>query len=169
MKKWLFTAALLLLFAALIGCGRKKQENAPQKETQKEPETVGEILLEDFEQYRKENPEAGVQETADHLLSNPIIQFGGATMTVEEGLLTGFNNAEITGFDEGVMFAPMIGSIPFVGYVFSLPEKADTEAFIQLLTDNADPRWNVCTQADETITGKAENMVFFVMSPAKFE
>ena len=83
-------------------------------------------------------------------------------------MLAGFNNAEITGFDEGVMFAPMIGSIPFVGYIFTLPDGADTEAFLQLLTDNADPRWNICTEADETVTGKAENMIFFVMSPAQF-
>ena len=55
-------------------------------------------------------------------MSNSIIQFMGGTMPVEPGLLTGFGNTEITGFKEGVMFAPMIGTIPFVGYVFVLED-----------------------------------------------
>ena len=67
------------------------------------------------------------------------------------------------------MFAPMIGSIPFVGYVFTLEEGADAAAFMQTLTDNADPRWNVCVEADETVVENADNMVFFVMCPAQFE
>ena len=106
---------------------------------------------------------------ADAILANPIIQFGGATMEVEAGLLTGFGNAEITGFNSGVMFAPMIGSIPFVGYVFELEDGADVDAFMQTLTDNADPRWNVCVEAEETVVENADNMVFFVMCPAQFE
>ena len=191
MKKCLIFIGLMVLTLSLTGCGRKAEETpkesappqnnvetteAPQSETQIEQgtdvgltgETVGKILLMDFEQYIQENPDVSAQEMADHILANSIIQFSGTTMAVEEGLLAGFNNAEITGFDEGVMFAPMIGSIPFVGYIFTLPDGADTEAFLQLLTDNADPRWNICTEADETVTGKAENMIFFVMSPAQF-
>lgn len=191
MKKCLIFIGLMVLTLSLTGCGRKAEETpkesappqnnveateAPQSETQIEQgtdvgltgETVGKILLMDFERYIQENPDVSAQEMADHILANSIIQFSGTTMAVEEGLLAGFNNAEITGFDEGVMFAPMIGSIPFVGYIFTLPDGADTEAFLQLLTDNADPRWNICTEADETVTGKAENMIFFVMSPAQF-
>ncbi|MCI5584682.1 MAG: hypothetical protein MR383_03895 [Lachnospiraceae bacterium] len=191
MKKCLIFIGLMVLTLSLTGCGRKAEETpkesappqnnvetteAPQSETQIEQgtdvgltgETVGKILLMDFERYIQENPDVSAQEMADHILANSIIQFSGTTMAVEEGLLAGFNNAEITGFDEGVMFAPMIGSIPFVGYIFTLPDGTDTEAFLQLLTDNADPRWNICTEADETVTGKAENMIFFVMSPAQF-
>ena len=191
MKKCLIFIGLMVLTLSLTGCGRKAEETpkesappqnnvetteAPQSETQIEQgtdvgltgETVGKILLMDFERYIQENPDVSAQEMADHILANSIIQFSGTTMAVEEGLLAGFNNAEITGFDEGVMFAPMIGSIPFVGYIFTLPDGGDTEAFLQLLTDNADPRWNICTEADETVTGKAENMIFFVMSPAQF-
>ncbi|MGN0288285.1 MAG: lipoprotein [Lachnospiraceae bacterium] len=191
MKKCLIFIGLMVLTLSLTGCGRKAEETpkesappqnnvetteAPQSETQIEQgtdvgltgETVGKILLMDFERYIQENPDVSAQEMADHILANSIIQFSGTTMAVEEGLLAGFNNVEITGFDEGVMFAPMIGSIPFVGYIFTLPDGADTEAFLQLLTDNADPRWNICTEADETVTGKAENMIFFVMSPAQF-
>ncbi|MGN1315216.1 MAG: hypothetical protein ACI4VG_09450 [Lachnospiraceae bacterium] len=163
MKRRITMIGLVMLLAAvLLGC-RSKVDN------EQVPETVGQILLADFEQYRTENPDCSAQEMADHLMSNSIIKFSPLTMAVEEGLLTGFNNAEITGFQEGVMFAPMIGSIPFVGYVFTLEEGADAEAFIRLLSESADPRWNICTEAEETVTGKAEDMIFFVMSPANFE
>lgn len=132
-------------------------------------DTVGTMLAEEFHALKAENAAITAQEMADAILANPMIQFGGATMEVEPGLLTGFGNAEITGFENGVMFAPMIGSIPFVGYVFTLEEGADVDAFMQTLTDNADPRWNVCVEADETVVENADNMVFFVMCPAQFE
>lgn len=132
-------------------------------------ETVGTLLAEEFHVIKAENAEITAQEMADKILANPMIQFGGASMEIEEGLLTGFGNAEITGFNNGVMFAPMIGTIPFVGYVFTLDEGADVDAFMQTLRDNADPRWNICTEAEETIVENADNMVFFVMCPAQFE
>ena len=132
-------------------------------------ETVGTLLAEEFHAIKAENAEITAQEMADKILANPMIQFGGASMEIEEGLLTGFGNAEITGFNNGVMFAPMIGTIPFVGYVFTLDEGADVDAFMQTLRDNADPRWNICTEAEETIVENADNMVFFVMCPAQFE
>ena len=132
-------------------------------------DTVGSMLLEEFHALKAENTAITTQEMADAILANPMIQFEGATMEVEEGLLTGFGNAEITGFTDGVMFAPMIGSIPFVGYVFALEDGADVEAFMQLLKDNADPRWNICVEAEETVVENADNMVFFVMCPSQFE
>ena len=132
-------------------------------------DTVGAALAQEFHALKAENAEITAQEVADTILANPMIQFGGASMEVTEGLLTGFGNAEITGFNNGVMFAPMIGTIPFVGYVFTLDEGADVDAFMQTLKDNADPRWNICTEAEETIIESADNMVFFVMCPAQFE
>lgn len=131
--------------------------------------TIGTILLEDFHTRKAEAPQMTAQEMADNILTNSIIQFQGSTMPVEEGLLTGFGNAEITGFKEGVMFAPMIGSIPFVGYVFSLNEDTDAAAFVQTLKDNADPRWNICTEAEETVVENVDDMVFFLMCPRQFD
>ena len=132
-------------------------------------DTIGAALAEEFHALKAENAEITAQEMADAILANPMIQFSGDSMEVEEGLLTGFGNAEITGFTDGVMFAPMIGSIPFVGYVFTLEEGADVDAFLQTLKDNADPRWNICTEAEETVVENADNMVFFVMCPSQFE
>ena len=132
-------------------------------------DTVGNMLAQEFHALKAENAEITAQEMADAILANPMIQFQGAAMPVEEGLLSGFGNTEITGFNSSVMFAPMIGSIPFVGYVFTLDEGADVDAFMQTLKDNADPRWNICVEAEETVAENADNMVFFVMCPSQFE
>ena len=67
------------------------------------------------------------------------------------------------------MFSPMIGTIPFVGYVFVLEEGADVDAFMTTLKDNGDLRWNICTEAEEMVVDHVENRVFFVMSPKSFE
>lgn len=145
------------------------EETTEEAGTDVSGDTVGSMLVEEFHALKAENEAITAQEMADAILANPMIQFEGATMEVEEGLLTGFGNTEITGFTDGVMFAPMIGSIPFVGYVFTLEDGADVDAFMQVLKDNADPRWNVCVEAEETVVENADNMVFFVMCPSQFE
>ena len=129
-------------------------------------ESMGQALLKDFTDRVNAEPALGAEELAKALLENPVIEFTGDALPVEPGLLTGFGNTEITGFAQGAMFAPMIGTIPFVGYVFVLEEGADAETFVQALKDSADPRWNICTEADETIAEHVGNTVFFVMCPA---
>ncbi len=132
-------------------------------------ETLGTILKNDFIARAEADASISAEEMANAIISNPVIQFGPATMPVEPGFLMGFDNAEITGFSEGVMFAPMIGSIPFVGYVFILEDGADVQAFVDTLNANANPRWNICVTADETVSANVGNMVFFVMCPASIE
>ena len=114
--------------------------------------------------------ETDAQKIADALAaSSAVSAIGAATMTVEPGFLTGFDNAEITGFDTGVMFAPMIGTIPFVGYVFDLADGTDADAFVKTLEENANLRWNICTMADEMVAVAEGNIVMFVMAPMSFE
>lgn len=153
MKKLLAVLLIAVMVMGLAACGGG------------EAGTVGETLLEDF----KGNPEGTPQEIADRLLQNEIIEFAGATMPVEPGLLTGFDNAEISGFTDAVMFAPMMGTIPFVGYIFELDEYTDIDAFKQTLESNANLRWNICTEAEELTVENVENTVFFLMSPKSFE
>lgn len=86
------------------------------------------------------------------------------TMEVEPGWLNGFEN-EIKTFNNGVMLAPMIGTIPFVGYIF---ETDDTELLMSELEANALLNWNICTTADEMLVKAHDNYVFFVMSPYTF-
>jgi hypothetical protein len=111
----------------------------------------------------------GTEELANALITNPAIKFMGGAMPVEEGLLSGFDNTEIKGFKSGAVFMPMIGSIPFVGYVFELENEADVSGFISNLKSNANLRWNICVAADEMVTGSVGNKVFFVMCPTSLE
>lgn len=159
MKKLLSLFLAMTMALSLAACGS----------TEPEPTTVGQILLADFKAKIEENADITAQELADGLLTHQIVQFSGASMPVEQGLLMGFGNAEITGFKEGVMFAPMIGTIPFIGYVFTMEDGADVEGFVKTLQDNADPRWNICTEAEETVVDYVGDKVFFVMCPKAFE
>ena len=88
-------------------------------------------------------------------------------MPAEEGYLAGFST-EITGFTECISFAPMIGSIPFVGYVFTVDE-ANVEAFKETLTSNYDLRWNICVEAEEMLCDSVGDKVFFIMAKKSFE
>ena len=177
MKKTIsiLTAALLLL--SLCACGNSApaatqppvpETPVPSEAPAESPaaESMGQALLKDFTDRVNADPEIGAEALAKALMENPVIQFSGDALPVEPGLLTGFGNTEITGFAQCAMFAPMIGTIPFVGYIFVLDADADAAAFVQTLMDNADPRWNICTEADETIAEHVGNTVFFVMCPA---
>lgn len=134
-------------------------------------DTIGNALGAQFHKEIEETPDITTEEMATFLISNPVLgdEFNAMTMPVEPGLLNGFDNAEITGFSEATMFAPMIGAIPFIGYVFSLDADADVDAFVANLESNANPRWNICTEADETVIEKSGNMVFFLMCPKSLD
>ena len=139
---------------------------AKPEPTPEAAKTLGNTLLADF---KKKAASMGTEELANALITNPAIKFMGGAMTVEEGLLSGFDNAEIKGFKSGAVFMPMIGSIPFIGYVFELENAADVSGFISNLKKNANLRWNICVAADEMVTGSVGNKVFFVMCPTTLE
>jgi len=147
----------------------KKEEPVKEEEKKEEPKpaSLGNTLLSDFK--TKAASGMGVQEIADSLITSPYIKFSGGAMPVEEGYLSGFDNTEIKGFKSGVMIAPMIGSIAFVGYVFELENASEVPAFISTLQANANKRWNICVEADEMVTGSSGNKVFFVMCPKSLE
>lgn len=126
--------------------------------------TAGEILFNAFKEMMEAKPQTTAQEAADALITNEIIQFTGGTTPVEPGLLSGFGNTEIKGFEEAVVFMPMIGgSIPFIGYIFDMPADADVEAFMTTLKENADLRWNICVEAEEMVVEAIGDKVFFLM------
>lgn len=144
-----------------------KPEEKPEVKPEPEaPKSVGNILLADF---KSRAAYSGALAIAEALVTNSVIAFSGGAIPVEPGYLTGFDDTEIKGFKEGAMFAPMIGTIPFVGYVFTLEDSANVSSFISTLKSAANLRWNVCTSADEMITGSVGNKVFFVMSPISFD
>ncbi len=138
---------------------------APENNTQPSGTTVGETLVAVW----RANSGKSAEEIANAVLSHSSIQFMGGVVPVEEGLLTGFDNTEIRGFSSGYMFAPAIGTIPFVGYVFELSDASGADAFVSTLKGAANPRWNICTEAEQTIVEKSGNKVFFLMCPKSFE
>ena len=151
---------------------KKPEKNEKPEDTEKETneeqkkETVANTLMSDFKSIAKSK---NAESIANQLIANKIIPFMPAVMPVEEGLLNGFGDAEITGFKEGAMFGPMIGTIPFIGYVFELKDETDVNQFISTLKSNANLRWNICTEADEMAVCSVDKKVFFVMCPKYFE
>ncbi len=131
--------------------------------------TLGQLLAEDFMARAEAEPAIAALGMAEELMANPAILFAPVTMNVEPGLLNGFSNEEITGFVEAAIFAPMIGSIPFVGYVFRVDEGTDAQAFADSLEEKGNLSWNICTTADELVTAVSGSLVFFVMCPEMLE
>lgn len=158
MKKILAILLALMLVFSFAACSSNNE---------KEPEatTPAAMLLNEFKTIVAD--EKDTEAIAGKLAESEV--FGNdiavATMPVEEGFLNGFS-AEIKGFTKGTMFAPMIGAMPIVGYVF---ETEDAEALKAALKENADLRWNICTQADEMVCDNVDGLVFFMMAPASFE
>lgn len=79
--------------------------------------------------------------------------------------ISGFQK-EIKDFKTAYAIRPMIGTIPFVAYIF---EVENANEFAEELKSSADLRWNICTEADEMHAVVSGDYVFFVMSPKNFE
>lgn len=161
MKKIVAFMLIAVMALGVVACGKTEDKKAEDKK----PETVGEILLADF----KENAKGTAAEVAERIIGNEMIPFMGGVNPIEPGFLAGFDNVEITEFKEGAMFGPMMGTIPFVGYIFVLEDGADVDAFKTTLKDSANLRWNICTEAEELTVDSEGNTVFFLMSPKTFE
>lgn len=127
-------------------------------------DSAAQTLLNVFYSEIGANPSASAEDLANAVIAHESIQFMPMVMPVEEGYLAGFNN-EIKGFAEAATFAPGIGTIPFVGYVFKLADGADVEAFKDTLETEANLRWNICTEAEEMVCENVGNTVFFLMCP----
>ena len=133
--------------------------------------TRGEALWNAFLKEIKDNDQITMQELADTLLQNPVIAFMGGAVPLEasQEYFVGFDEYKIEGYESGAIYMPMIGSIPFVGYVFRLNDGVDAKGFISNLTSNCNPSWNICVTADQTVAGAVDNVVFFLMCRAAIE
>ena len=150
-------AGVLLL--SLAACGGRE----------KAPDTLGQAVFQTFQAEYAAHPQADLDTLAQALLTPDTVGFTGTTAPVEPGTLMGFGNTPIEGFSQGVMFAPVIGVIPFLGYLFRLEEGTDGAAFMDTLKSAGDLRWNICTQADEMVVGQEGDVVFFLMCPYTLE
>jgi len=183
MKKFLsllLASALLLSFASCGGTTEETTEDtandtsiaendAPETEAAPSTDTLAGHLYSVFSEKLTASPEATALELAETVITNEKILFMGGAMEMEAGFMAGFDNVEINGFESAAMFAPMMGSIAFVGYVFDLADDADVEAFKKNLTDNANLRWQICVTADEMLCESIGDKVFFIMCPTSLD
>ncbi len=136
--------------------------SAEEKPSAGEAKTTGDIMLGIF----RANKDKSIEDIANACLADPSIQFMSGTMPVEKGFLAEFGG-DITNFDKGIKFGPMMGSIAFSGFVFEV--SGDANAFAKELAEKADPRWNICVEADQTVYEVSGNKVFFLMCPKSLE
>lgn len=178
-KKGLIKIFTLMLIACMsvTGCSENEgAESANTENTSQEVENQGDTSNEEvsntvagklvaaFKEEIAKN--SNIEEVAGVLAQNEVLsEQNMVTMPVETGYLDGFD-CEVIGFNNGVKFSPMIGSIPFVAYIF---ETDNAGRLGRLLEEHSMLNWNICTAADEMQCVIMDNYVFFVMAPNSFE
>ncbi len=170
MKKVIAIVLALVVVIGLVACATtagNDETTTLTEETTAAATTVAATFTAAFKaEAVKEGATANAIATA--LSTNETVAFMPMVQDMEAGYLAGFD-ADITGFKACTAFMPMIGTIPFVSYVFELEADADADAFITTLKDNANLRWNICTAAEEMLVETEGNFVFFIMAPLSFE
>jgi hypothetical protein len=136
-----------------------------------EENTTGAAIYEAVTEVLAGNAAATTLEIAESIVNSGMLPFMAGAMEIEVGAeyFAGFDNYAIEGYKSAACFMPMMGSIAYVGYVFELAEDADADAFVKTLTDNCNPRWQICVQADEIVTKVVGNKVLFLMCPSTYE
>lgn len=154
MKKIVLLLTAVLLTATFTGCTKKAASDS-----EFEAKTKGTKLAVEFKKEIKQTTDL-IQIAETLAESSAMICI---TQEMEPGYFPGFDE-EITGFKQAVGFLPMIGTIPFVGYIFEVEKPKD---FMKTLKSLANPRWNICTEAEETVVVSEGKYVFFTMCPGE--
>ena len=147
----------LLTLLVLVGCGQK--DNNTNVQDRPSSDTLGGKLANAFLDEAEKTDD--ITTIAENIVALNYTEYNLVVAEVEPGWLNGFTN-DITGFNKGVCFQPMIGTIPFVAYIF---ETDDVDALKKALDDNHDMRWNICTEAEEYVIYDSGNIVFVAMVP----
>ena len=187
MKKTLLAIIFALLVISLVACGTKKDDGKDTDDAINDIEsgTGTDVIAPDTDASTETDAETDSEELLSDSVVNAFFEKAKDGMTAEEianemvkdgetegyvvdimgadSYFMGFGNAEITGYAEAARFSPMIGTIPFMAYIFILDEGADSAAFIQMLLDNCNPRWNICTEADTIKAEQSGNAILFLM------
>ena len=181
MKKLLVSLMAIVMVLSMAACGETKPADttaaagntttaAPDDTTgAAASDSFGAMILNEFRDLVSSSSDKSPMALANGIANGGKLPFEPVVMEVEPGLLAGFDNYEVTGFEKGVTFGPMIGSIPFVAYVFELSEGTDVNAFTEGLKEHANLRWNICVEADEIVSEAEGNIVFFMMCPDSVE
>lgn len=163
MKKFKFVFNMFVFLSIsiclLTGC-----TGSELKEEKQEGKTVAITLKNQFESEIKK--EKDIEKVAKKIAKNKVLKISVEVSQIKNGdYISGFKK-EIKDFKNAFAIRPMVGTIPFIAYIF---EVENANEFAEELKANADLRWNICTEADEMHTVVSEDYVFFIMSPKNFE
>ena len=171
MKKVIAIVLALVVVIGLVACATvgNNEETTVEETTAATEMTVAATFAEAFKaEAAKEDATTNTIATA--LSANEAVAFMPMVQDMEaDAWLAGFDAETMTGYEACTAFMPMIGTIPFVSYVFELAADADVDAFVTTLKENANLRWNICTAAEEMLVETEGNFVFFIMAPLSFE
>ncbi len=161
MKKRSLLFIIVVIGGLFILNGCAKKDEVKQKE---EDTSVASILTNQFKEEMKKDTDS--LEVAKKISENESIAIAVDVMELKNrDYVNGFDK-EIKGYKKAYAIKPIIGSIPFIAYIF---EVDNAKEFEKDLNDNANLRWNICTQADNKASAVVDNYVFFVMAPENFE
>lgn len=147
---------LIIMMGVLVltGCTKKTNVDTEKKLLSEEYASI-------FREEIKNNKD--ILDIADTISKSKSIEFEIEVAELDkEDYLMGFD-ADISGYKRVVQAAPIISTIPFVLYIFEVEEAED---FAETLKKEANPRWNICTEADEVLVEYEDNYVFMVMTPS---
>lgn len=158
MKKAL--TLILIIFSITIiitGCGKKEG-------TKNNDNTLAVNLVQEFKKEITETKD--IKKVAKKLAKSnfdmPDLEVSNVS---KADYLTGFNE-KIQGYKKAYVIVPTISTIPFIAYIF---ESDKPNELANTLKEQANLRWNICTEADEMQVAVVDNYVFFVMSPNNFD
>lgn len=155
MKKILALVLAMILVISVVACGKNNDSTTDPGKTTSSTE---EVVIPNVSPEEILNAISQIDDLKDA---------GMVVVNVEKGYLTGFTE-EIKDFNEGYKMSPIIGSIPFVGYVFKTEDNASANALLETLKSKANMRWNICTEADTMVTDVKGNYVLFFMVSAEY-
>ena len=168
MKKIVSFALALAAITGLVSltsCKKQSQQNIEVADFEGTP--VEALSAQTKNIIKNSNGNLSCLQIADKLISeNSVIpaDLSMATMEVSAGYLNGFDG-EVSGFTEGAMFGPMVGSFPLVGFIL----KTDDPASLTMdLSQKKNLNWNICTSADDYVSEIEGNFVIFIMGPNSF-
>lgn len=159
MKNFKFIFIICIFLSLLTGC-----TNNQVKEENRDEKTIAITLGNQFESEIK--AEKDIEKVAKKIAANKAIKISVDVSQIKKGdYISGFQK-EIKGFKKAYVIRPVVGTIPFVAYIF---EVENANAFASELKESADLRWNICTEADEAHAVVSGDYVFFIMAPKNFE
>lgn len=160
--------------------GSAETEPAETTPVTEEANTIGDKINSVFSTKMTENNQTASIDLANAIIEAQIVPYMMGAVPLsdmaapdEEGkvYLQGFDNYDFAGVNlaDSAVFMPMMGSVPFIGYIFDTADEAELGNLMVTLKENANMRWQVCVEADQMIIENSGDKILFVMCPSTIE